>query len=159
MPRLKRAFRLIPIALAIGVIFCQATVSAQTTWSPPPPNSPALILGYMRFHVALATAIGKATGAASRELSAAAQETLGLSLAEFNIVTQECQTALANYAAAARTAGGAAVVRQQREQLLASDFTHLLATISSSGAAKLSAYINGPFRASVRSKPVQGGQQ
>ena len=137
---------------------CLAVTSAQTTWSTPPANSATVILGYMHFHSALADAINKGSTNASRDLEAAARETIGLSQAEFNVVTQRCQAALSDYTAAGtRLNGSVGDVRQRQEQVLTSDFASLLAQLSSRGAASLTAYVNGPFRASIRTKQAQGG--
>jgi hypothetical protein len=139
--------------------FCLVDASAQTTWSTPSANSPAVVLGYMRFHLALANAINNSSPNPSRDLNAAAQETLGLSAAEFKIVTQRCQAALNDYAAAGNLRRNAATIRQQQEQVLTSYFAGLLSQLSPSGAAHLTAYLNGPFRASIRTKQVQGAMK
>ena len=91
-------------------------------------------------------------------LQAAARSTLGVSAAEFNAISRGCATTLANYAAAgAAQDTSAAGMRQSREQILTSGFATILAGLSPSAAANLTAYVNGPFRSSIRSTQVQGG--
>src|SRR5580704_16441597 len=81
--------KMLPI---IAVVAACATVNAQQGWYSPAADSPDLIVGYMRFHVALADAINR--DPLSHSLSAAPRETLGISLADFKTLANEYRAIL-----------------------------------------------------------------
>lgn len=108
----------------------------------------------MRFHLALAKAL---TGPSAKGGGAeVASETLGLSPAEFDLVTQRCRSAL--QARVSKIPGASpSQAREARDQALTSAFAEMLAQLSADAAARLRSYVNGPFRERVRMIPIRGG--
>jgi hypothetical protein len=84
------------ILLVCAVVsFLAVTASAQTSLWMPPADSPGVLLGYRRFHVAGDNAIKTQPRPAADQLNLAAQRTFGLAPTEFAIVTAQCRSALA----------------------------------------------------------------
>jgi hypothetical protein len=132
-----------------------AVLYAQNGWYTPAPDSPELLVGYMRFHVALADAIEKKPA-----LADAPRQVFGLSLAEFRTLASQFRRILTNLSESGRQVsrnhGGRTT---DAEQSAASRFSLALQSIPGSSVTKIRQYMNGPFRASMRSQFIQGGSR
>ena len=146
-------------SLAGLALVCAASLGfAQTGFSTPAPNSPAVILGFLKFHTAVADQIKNGPAKSRDALASAARKSLGVSEAEFGAVTRECQNTLAGYrASSAVKTKDARTATSNREQILQAGLARILAGLSAESASNLTAYMNGPFRSSIRSVPAQGG--
>jgi hypothetical protein len=148
--------KMLPI---FAIMVAYTCLQAQPGWNIPSPNSPELILGYMRFHIALADAITRDATDPSRNLSTAPRETLGVSLAEFQTLAGEYRIILMSAGAGPGDRSAASTSGHSYSTKVTSGFAAALSKISEGGASKVKAYVNGPFRASMRTRLVQGGVQ
>jgi hypothetical protein len=153
--------RKIKLSATFYLMISAVSVCAQAPWFTPPPNSPQVIIGYMHFHLGLADAIKHRSAVSSRQLSQASQRMLGISAAEFDVLTSGYRAAIDAYSASMAAQRDVSVnarsrFSRAREQTLAANFAAALRGISEKDAANVVAYMNGPFRANIKSRQASG---